>query len=418
MNLPRSQPHGRPFYRIVPLLVLALSTTAWAQTAPPAGTCAPRHIATLPGSHQFTADFLEAIATDPLASPRRADHIWALNADLDTSLPERDRTIYLSRSTDGGRTWRVVARLPHEDYNSKISEGLRNGLAVAPGGRDFVVTTQNGAFQIALPNRTRHSGERDPLIRHLPGPIEQPQEMPPFPIPKKPGEPIRAGVVKMTADGRHLIVAYGYFDLDPQLYRYHRTRVGAPWIMDGILAPMPTNLDIFSMSFDRPASAYPRSLYVGTGDQAYRLDLRTKKWTQIEGVGDDSAIHSMTVVGGLHLAACWGVYEPAGQDVEARVTDATFLLHPNKDEAGPNIRAYDVQVDPLHPNRQVVAAITGVYTSNDRGQTWHRVNGLPAGEFHTAHFSPDGTVLVSGMIGTWIVNPFADSCKPELRIRK
>ncbi len=141
------------------------------------------------------------------------------------------------------------------------------------------------------------------------------------------------------------------------------------------------------------------------------------QWDLIAGVGPDSAIHSMSTVGGLHLAACWGVYNPVSTDAVARVTNASFLLHPGKDEAGPTIRAYGIEVDPAKPNREVLTTITGVYTSDDSGQTWKRINELPEGEFHTAHFNADGTVIVSGLPGTFLANPFSKDCEPRLRMR-
>jgi hypothetical protein len=171
------------------------------------------------------------------------------------------------------------------------------------------------------------------------------------------------------------------------------------------------------MQFDNASKRHPASLYLGTGDQAYRLSFRTKKWTRIAGVGPDSAIHSMTAVGGLHLAACWGVYEPVSADAVQRVTHASFLLHRAKDEVGPNIRAYGIEVDPANPSRQVLTAITGVYTSSDRGKNWKRLNDLPEGEFHSAHVNADGTVIVSGFVGTFLINPFSKSCSPHLKTR-
>ena len=109
---------------------------------------------------------------------------------------------------------------------------------------------------------------------------------------------------------------------------------------------------------------------------------------RITGVGADSSIHSMTTVGGLHLAACWGVYEPVNAGSVARVTHARFLLHRAKDVVGPNIRAYGIEVDPARHNRQVLTAITGVYVTKDRGRSWRRLNDLPEGEFHSATSIP------------------------------
>jgi hypothetical protein len=278
-----------------------------------------------------------------------------------------------------------------------------------------VITTQEGAFQV-FPQ----SGTSDTVVNSIVGP-RVPHPRPELSIPKNEGDPVRAGVVAITADGKHMIVGYGYFDLNPQLFTYHRDNHGS-WIEDGPLPHLPTDLDIFSMQFDNPKKRYPdnrhpRSLYVGTGDQAYRLNFRTKKWTRIDGVGPDSAIHGMTTVGGLHLAACWGVYEPVSADAVERVTNARFLLHRTKDEVGPNIRAYGIEVDPARPNREVLTSITGVYITKDSGKNWKRLNDLPDGEFHSAHFNADGTVIVSGFVGTFLTNPFSNSCSPHLKTR-
>jgi photosystem II stability/assembly factor-like uncharacterized protein len=66
----------------------------------------------------------------------------------------------------------------------------------------------------------------------------------------------------------------------------------------------------------------------------------------------------------------------------------------------------------------VVTSLTGVYTSSDRGQTWRRLNEIPDGEFRSAHFnSEDGTVIVSGIFGTYLANPFSKTCSARLRTR-
>jgi hypothetical protein len=406
--------HFRILFVIGPML-------AWGQAPPPQtsgganatrdfDSCRIHEVTNLPGSHQFASDFIETIATDPDSRAKDPNIVWGLTADLSSKVPSRDRAIYISKSADGGETWTPVARVGRKYFDAKIGEGLRNGLAVSPGGTDFVITTQEGAFQV-FPR----AGGSDAVVKSIMGP-RVPHLRPPVIIPKKDGDPVRAGVVEITADGKHMIVGFGYFDLDPQLFTYHRDRHGS-WIQDGILPHLPTDLDIFSMQFDDPRKIHPDSLYVGTGDQAYRLDFHIMQWTRIQGVGPDSAIHSMSTVGGLHLAACWGVYNPVSADAVARVTNATFLLHPRKDEAGPNIRAYGIEVDPARPNREVLTAITGVYTSEDSGGTWKRLNDLPEGEFHTAHFNADGTIIVSGLAGTFLANPFSGACEPQLRIR-
>jgi len=99
------------------------------------------------------------------------------------------------------------------------------------------------------------------------------------------------------------------------------------------------------------------------------------------------------------------------------VTNAIFLIHRSTDETGSNVRAYTVEVDPSRPNREVITALTGVYASEDSGVTWRRLNDLPEEEFRSSHFSSDGTILVSGIAGTFLVNPFSDACSTHLRVR-
>jgi hypothetical protein len=370
-------------------------------------TCRTHQVTGLPGSDHFASHFMEAMESDP-ADPSA---VWALTADLSSRVPAQDRAIYILKSSNGGKTWTQLARIGSRYFDAEIAEGLRNGLSVSPSGRDLVITTQEGAFQVfprAIPSEA--------VIQSIAGP-RIPHPRPALSAPKNEGDPVRAGVVKMTADGKHMVVAYGYFDLNPQLFTYRRDKHGS-WIADGTLPHLPTDLDIFSMQFDNPRKRRPDSLYVGTGDQAFRLNLRTKKWTRIAGVGADSAIHSMTTIGGLHLAACWGVYEPVSADSVERVTHAKFLLHRAKDEVGPNIRAYGIEVDPARHNRELLTAITGVYTTRDGGKNWRRLNDLPEGEFHSAHFNADGSVIVSGYPGTFLVNPFSNACSPHLKTRE
>jgi hypothetical protein len=428
LKLPWSSSGCRNLKRKLSLLLLAAPLLGWgevplATTPPPhrptlrsaaplsqarkdVDSCRSHQVTSLPGSHQFASDFVETMVSDA----KEPDVIWGITADLSDRVPSTDRAIYISKSTNGGDTWIQIARLNSGYFDADIAEGLRNGLAVSPGGTDFVITTQEGAFQVFPLSSTSEA-----VVKPIVGP-RVPHPRPTLSMPKNEGDPVRAGVVAMTADGKRMIVGYGYFDLNPQLFTYHRDNRDS-WIEDGPLPQLPTDLDIFSMQFDNSRSRHPRSLYVGTGDQAYRLNFRTKKWTRIAGVGPDSAIHSMTTVGGLHLAACWGVYEPVSADAVERVTHARFLLHRAKDQVGPNIRAYGIEVDRARPNRQVLTAITGVYTSRDSGKNWKRLNDLPEGEFHSAHFNSDGTVIVSGFLGTFLTNPFSNTCSPHLKTR-
>ena len=399
-------------------ILLAPPLMIWGQTlstdhsgnAKEGDRCYVREVKSLPGSHDFAADFIEVIASDPSPRGRIRNVVWGLTADLSDEIPAEERALYISKTADNGETWTQVARVDSRYFDAGIDEGLRNGLNVAPGGAEFVITTQKGAFQI-FP-RAKAS---DAVVRYIAGP-RIPHESSWISITKKEGDPVRAATAKMTPDGTRLIVGYGYFDMNPQILSYHKGRDGS-WVTDGPLPELPTDLDILSMQWDKPRKARPDALYVGTGDQAYRLNLHTMKWTLIGGVEPDSAIHAINTVGGLHLAACWGVYEPVSANVVARATNAQFIYHRDEDETGPNIRAYGIEVDPASPSRQVVTALTGVYTSRDGGQNWKRMSDLPEGEYRTAHFNPDGTVIVSGMPGTFLANPFSSGCGPHLRTR-
>jgi hypothetical protein len=374
-------------------------------------SCNIHEVKDLPGSHQFGSDFIEAMATDPDPQAKDPNVVWGLTADLSSKVPPQDRAMYISKSTDGGKTWTQVARVDSKYFDAGIGEGERNGLGVSPGGTDFVITTERGAFQVFPQSSTSHA-----VVRSIVG-TRVPQPNPKISIPKRKGDPVTAGVVKITADGKKMMVGYGYFDRNPQIFAYHKGDDGS-WIKDGPLPHLPTNLDILSMQFDDPKNPRPSFLYVGTGDQAYRLNSHTMKWTRIRVVGADSAIQGISTVGGPHLAACWGVYNPLSADVVERVTHANFLLHRGRDQAGPNIRAFTIEVDPSKPNREVVTSLTGVYTSKDSGKNWKRLNDLPDGEFRSAHFnSDDGTIIVSGIAGTFLANPFSNACSLHLKTR-
>jgi hypothetical protein len=371
--------------------------------------CRVHRVTTLPGSHKFASDFIETIATDPNSND--PDTIWALTADLSEEVPSPDRAMYISTSTDGGATWTQVARIGSQYFDAQIGEGLRNGLRVSRGGAYFILTTQRGAFQVFPQTSTMQT-----IVKAIPG-LRVPDTPPKITIPKNPGDPIRANALEMTPDGSHLIIGYGYFDLDPHILSYHKASDGS-WIDDGPIPGLPTEMDILSMQFDDAKNITPGYLYVGTGDQVYLLNLRTNKWSRIEGVGPDSAIHGMSVVNGLHLAACWGIYNPTGPGTVRRVTNAKFLLHRTTDQSGSNLRAYSIEVDASNPKREVVTSITGVYISQDSGETWRRINDLPQEEFRSAHFNSNGSIMVSGIAGTFLVNPFSDTCWPRLKPRR
>lgn len=143
MFTPRSRPSSRQLGWTLALLFLAApfaqtqTATRTTQLAEKAlNNCRIYEVKDLPGSHSFANSFIEAFATDPAGNN---DTLYALTADLGNSVPENNRALYISKSANGGITWRQVARIGPEYLEPEISEGLRNGLAVSPGGDDFVV---------------------------------------------------------------------------------------------------------------------------------------------------------------------------------------------------------------------------------------------------------------------------------------
>lgn len=109
-------------------------------------SCRIHQITSLPGSHKFPSEFIEAVASDPDAND--PDKIWGLTTDTNTQIPAQNRAMYISKSTDGGATWAQVARIDSRYFDAEIGEGLRNGFIVSPGATYFVITTQRGAFQV------------------------------------------------------------------------------------------------------------------------------------------------------------------------------------------------------------------------------------------------------------------------------
>ncbi|WP_433964513.1 hypothetical protein [Tunturiibacter gelidiferens] len=206
-------------------------------------SCFVHRVTSLPGSHRFASDFIEAIASDPDPDSGDPDVIWGLTADLSSEVPSQDRAMYISKSTNGGATWTQIARVDSRYFDARIGEGLRNGFVVSPGGTYFVITTQRGAFQVfPQPDAS------ETLVKPIAGP-RVPDAPPKTPIPKKAGDPVRANVVELTADGNHLIIGYGYFDREPQLLQYHKDNDGS-WIEDGPILHLPTEMDLLSVQFD------------------------------------------------------------------------------------------------------------------------------------------------------------------------
>ena len=106
--------------------------------------CRIEEVTSLPGSHKFGSNYLEALASDPDPRARYPHAVWGLTADLSSDVPAWDRAMYISKSTNGGKTWIEIARIDSRYFNAEITEGSRNALCVAPGGNEFVITTQKG----------------------------------------------------------------------------------------------------------------------------------------------------------------------------------------------------------------------------------------------------------------------------------
>ena len=222
-------------------------------------SCRIHEVRDLPGSHQFASGFLEAIATDPGAQDPNV--VWGLTADLSSKVLSEERALYVSKSIDGGKTWAEIARVDSKYLDAGVGEGERNGLGVAPGGNEFVITTQRGAFQV-LPQ----ASPVEAVVRPIEGLLES-QPVPQLTITKRVGEPIKGGSVLITADGKHMVISYGYFDRDPHILAYRKADDGA-WVKDGPLPPLPTTMDVLSMQFGDqkgPVSTLSFCGYRGSG---------------------------------------------------------------------------------------------------------------------------------------------------------
>jgi hypothetical protein len=134
----------------VPVIALGQISSAHSGSLKGVDDCHVREVKDLPGSHAFASDFIVAMASDPDPAARNPDVAWALTADLSSTIPADDRAMYISKTINGGESWTQVARVDARYFDAAIGEGLRNGLSVSPGGSDFVITTQWGAFQVTL----------------------------------------------------------------------------------------------------------------------------------------------------------------------------------------------------------------------------------------------------------------------------
>ena len=160
-------------------------------------SCRIHEVKDLPGSRQFASGFIEAMATDPAAKAPDANVVWGLTADLSSKVPAEHRALYVSKTVDGGKSWTEVARVDSKYLDAGIGEGERNGLGVAPGGDEFVITTQRGAFEVV-----RQSSPVDAVVKPIEGLLES-QPVPQVTITKKEGDPIKGGSVLITADRKN-----------------------------------------------------------------------------------------------------------------------------------------------------------------------------------------------------------------------
>jgi hypothetical protein len=142
-------------------------------------SCRVHRVTSLPGSHRFASDFIEAIASDPDPAAKDPDALWGLTADLSNEVAPQNQALYISKSTNGGATWSQVARVDSRYFDAKIGEGLRNGFSVSPGGDYFIITTQRGAFQVVP-----HPATSETVVKPIVGP-RVPDTPPRLPIPKK-----------------------------------------------------------------------------------------------------------------------------------------------------------------------------------------------------------------------------------------
>ena len=194
---------------------------------------------------------METIASDPEVPGA----IWRLTADLSAQYPRRTGDVHLEIEHGASHGAR---RAIHPILRRDIAEGLRNGLAISPGGIESVLTTQEGALRRPQPDISV------PVVKCIPGPhISAPRPL--LSISKNPHIRLEQAFLNQcrwnTSHHRLRI-------LQPQPSALHLPqRRRWPSMEDGPLLHFPTDLDIFSMQFDNPRKRRPDYLYVGNGDQ-------------------------------------------------------------------------------------------------------------------------------------------------------
>jgi hypothetical protein len=238
---------------------------------------------------------------------------------------------------------------------------------------------------------------------------------------------------------------------------YHREDPSKPWSKEnikelpGIADSLPGVLtkNILSIEMDPKDQ---KSIYVGTAyDGVFHYDEKKNQWKRVEGIPDNSAIHEMLFDkdGKLHAMACQGVFDSPKPVVDVasfvkRVMSPNFIFNGVKKTG--YLRAYSMDINPLNDKQRVLTADSGVFISDDSGKHWRLFTGrnnaderhfLPAcvsitqrtsanpvslipmgpcmgtstkNEFRTSHFTQDGSLLLSGIAGSFLANPFAQGC--------
>jgi len=385
-------------------------------------SCHLHHVTNLSGSHKYGADFIESISVDPTTK-----NLYALTSDISHAVGS-EKAMYISKSIDGGKTWVPVAHINSDYFQAELGEGLENHLSVNNG--DIVFTTRRGAFEISDPPKvdTTHSnrsGVPDAVVSEIQGgPTfdKDPGSGSGLAQLKKKGDSYFAGDVKINGD--HMVVSYHYFLGYPsEIVTY--TKKDGVWVKDKELK-IKNGKEVLSLLYNNPQD--PNSIFVGTADQAFHLDLtktNTKRgpWTPVNGVRPDAAIHSMATNGKeVCLATCGNLYSSAN--------DPNTMVPIHSQKFAPVNRAYSVDIN--SKNEMVMTSSKGVFASKDGGAHWVQLgidkddatNSLPSTEtdssgrsvpteYRTAHINDDGSVIVSGTGGTYLLPTFTDKCSSK-----
>jgi hypothetical protein len=335
---------------------------------------------------------------------------------------QTDSTINLYNSVDDGNSWQLVNRFINMAKNP--SRTLR--MTVSEGAQDIIIGTDRGAFvssdQGASFSQIGKSGTQ-------------------------------AVDVKLSEKGDRLIVGYRLTQgSDVEIFE-KKNGVWSP------SAQQPTGLDeysakgaqaekdsghharfyangvnLYSVQFD---PNHPDVIYAGAGNQLYRWDS-AGGWALLgKNVHDDSTVYNIDIdktTGRLLMSTCNGVYQADSNQSDptfTRIGNGTFLWRQGKggdggragydptagvDHASPKnaLRALDVSVDPFDPTKIAATADTGIYTSNDSGKTWKRLEGgdwsevpdhAATDDIRTAAWTQDGSVVFSSNDTTYRATP-------------